>query len=107
MISACANVTDGNSLRARGRVGGGDSAAGHHHRQRSDQACERGEGWQLALGLSAEMTERTLQQNTITYSAVISACAKVADGNSLRARAERTVQQNTITYSAAIRPARK
>ena len=48
-------------------------------------AAIKGEGWKLALGLLAEMAERTSQQYAITCSAVASACAKVAHGSLLRA----------------------
>ena len=39
-------------------------------------ACEKGQQWQLALGLLAEMAGARVETNVITYSAVVSACEK-------------------------------
>jgi pentatricopeptide repeat protein len=38
-------------------------------------ACEKGEQWQLALGLLDEMPRRSIQPDSITYNQVIMACA--------------------------------
>ncbi|CAK0892545.1 unnamed protein product [Prorocentrum cordatum] len=40
------------------------------------RACEKGEQWQRALALLAEMWEATLERNVISYSAGITACEK-------------------------------
>ena len=39
-------------------------------------ACDKGEQWELTLGVLAEMAEKTVQQETITCNAAISACEK-------------------------------
>ena len=51
--------------------GGEDIAAVRHNLQHRDQRLREGGAWQLAQGLVTEMAERTVQQNTITYSAAI------------------------------------
>ena len=39
-------------------------------------ACEKGQQWQLALGLLAEMALLKVDKDVITYNAAISACEK-------------------------------
>ena len=45
--------------------------AEYHHLQRRDHASDKNGEWLLAPDILAVMPDRTIQQNTITYSATI------------------------------------